>query len=158
MIRMARLTDYGIVLMRYVAAHPERSHNAAEIATGAHLPVPTVSKLLRVLAREGLLVSHRGAKGGYELAQPPVEISLWKIIAALEGPVSMTVCTSDSPEICEHESLCPVQGHWQKINRAIRQALDGISLAEMASPLTPQFMTPEGPTPAPLAAQGQGRP
>ncbi|MGH7820553.1 MAG: Rrf2 family transcriptional regulator [Candidatus Binatia bacterium] len=111
MIRISRLTDYGIVLMRYVAAHPERPHNAAEIAVGAHLPLPTVSKLLRLLARERLLVSHRGAKGGYELARPSGEISLWKIINALEGPVGMTVCTSETTEGCEHESLCPVEGH-----------------------------------------------
>lgn len=141
MIRMSRLTDYGIVLMTYVAAHPDRAHNAAEIAAGAHMPLPTVSKLLRILARDGLLSSHRGVKGGYELARPAVQISLWRIISALEGPVSMTVCTAASPDVCEHESLCPVQGHWQKINRAIRQALDGISLAEMAAPVSPQFMT-----------------
>lgn len=139
MIRMSRLTDYGIVLMRYVAANPGGLHNAAEIAAGARLPMPTVSKLLRILAKEGLLVSHRGVKGGYELARPPRSISVEDIICALEGPIGMTVCTS-AHEVCEHESLCPVQGHWQKINRAIRQALEGISLAEMASPVSSKFM------------------
>ena len=68
MIRMSRLTDYGIVLMSYMAAHRERAINAAELAAAAQLPLPTVSKLLRLLAREELLVSQRGVKGGYTLA------------------------------------------------------------------------------------------
>ena len=148
MIRMSRLTDYGIVVMRYVAAHPERVHNAAEVAAGARLPLPTVSKLLRELTAKGLLASHRGAKGGYELAMPSEEISVAQIISALEGPVALTVCsTGDPSEVCEHESLCPVQGHWQKINRAIRQALESVTLAEMAAPVTRTFLA---------AAAGEG--
>jgi len=141
MIRISRLTDYGIVLMTYVAAHPDAPHNASEVASGARLPLPTVSKLLRILAAKGLLASRRGAKGGYGLARPPGEISVAEIIGALEGPVALTVCTAAAAsDVCAHESLCPVQGHWQKINRAIRHALDSVTLAEMAAPLTPGFM------------------
>ena len=71
MIRISRLTDYGIVLMSHLAAHGDRVHNANEVAAEAHLPLPTVSKLLRLLAKEGLLESHRGVKGGYGLAGRP---------------------------------------------------------------------------------------
>lgn len=134
MIRMSRLTDYGIVLMSYMAAHPDRLHNAAELAAGARLPLPTVSKLLRVLARKNLLISHRGAKGGYSLAQAPEDISIAGIIRALEGPIALTVCTTAPSRECEYEPACPVRSPWQKINRAVRQALEGITLAEMAAP------------------------
>ncbi len=142
MIKIGRLTDYGIVLMSYMASHRERAHNAAEVAEQAHLPSPTVSKLLRELAREGLLESQRGVKGGYVLARDPDHISVAEIITALEGPIALTACSapSDDPD-CEHQSLCPVRGHWTRINHAIRTALDGVSLAEMASPPGPRFMT-----------------
>ena len=131
MIRMSRLTDYGVVLMSYMAVHPERLHNAAELAVGARLPLPTVGKLLRVLARRDLLVSHRGVKGGYSLAQPPEDISIADIIRALEGPIALTVCTTAPARKCEYEPRCPVRTSWQKINRAVRQALEGITLADM---------------------------
>ena len=131
MIRMSRLTDYGVVLMTYMATHPERQHNAAEVAAAVQLPPPTVSKLLRTLARRGLLVSHRGVKGGYSLARSPEDITLVGIIRALEGPFGLTVCTEKSPGTCEHEPVCPVQGHWHKINRAIGQALEGVNLASL---------------------------
>ena len=133
MIRISRLTDYGIVLMSHMAVHPDRVHNATEVASEAHLPLPTVSKLLRRLAKEGLLDSHRGVNGGYVLARPAENVTLGGIIRALEGPIAITTCTNDSPGECEHESLCPVRSHWHLINLAVRQALDSITLADMAT-------------------------
>jgi FeS assembly SUF system regulator len=132
MVRMGRLTDYGVVVMSHFAAHPERLHNATEVASATRLHQPTVSKLLRLLARSGLLESHRGVKGGYSLARPPEQISAAAIIRALEGPVSLTVCSGeDGP--CEHEPACPVRGHWQGINLAVLRALESVSLSELAS-------------------------
>lgn len=136
MIRLSRLTDYGIIVMRYMALAPDRVHNAAEVAADVALPLPTVSKLMRRLATHELLASQRGAKGGYSLARLPGSISVAEIITALEGPVSLTVCTTGrTPSSCKHEPRCPVQGHWQRINRAVRAALEEVSLADMAAPL-----------------------
>ena len=146
MIRLSRLTDYGVVLMSYVAADPDRVHTTTEVAAGAHLPLPTVSKLLRILTRAGLLASHRGVKGGYIVARRPEEISVADIIGALEGPIALTRCTDGCPGSCQHEPLCLVRSHWQKINQAVREALDHIPLSEMATPMSPRFMS------APLAA------
>lgn len=132
MIRLSRLTDYGVVLMSYMAARPERLHNAAEVAAESHLPVPTVSKVLKTLAREGLLISHRGTKGGYTLARPPEQIRVTSIIGALEGPIALTMCAV-SPS-CEHEPACPTRRPWQRINTVIRDALDQMTLADMIPP------------------------
>ena len=134
MIRIARLTDYGIVLLTHMAARPHRLHNAAELAGDVGLPAPTVSKLLRILAREGLLASHRGVKGGYGLAKPTDEISVASIIRALEGPIALTTCNSDLPGECAHEPLCPVRGPWHRINEAVRRALEGVRLSDMVVP------------------------
>lgn len=133
MIRMSRLTDYGIVLMRYLAMHPERVHTATEVADGARLPLPTVGKLLRKLTREGVLVSHRGVKGGYSLARTPEKISVAGVIRAVEGPVGLTVCSEPSGD-CDRESSCPVGGHIHRINRAIWGALEGMTISDMLQP------------------------
>jgi len=138
MIRMTRVTDYGIVLLTYFARSPEGTlHTARDLARDAHLPLPTVNKVLKTLTRRGLLESHRGVKGGYTLSRHPEEISVAEIISATEGPVAMTECTVDGPGGCDHESECPVSDNWQRINQAIQEALDGISLAEMTRPLAP---------------------
>ena len=133
MIRISRLTDYGIVLMSHMAGHAAAVHNAAEVARDAHLPVPTVSKLLRLLTKEGLLASHRGVKGGYGLARPAEQITVGHIVSALEGPIAITTCTTSSPGECEHEGRCPVRSHWHLINVAVRQALDSVTLADIAA-------------------------
>jgi len=133
MIRITKQTDYGIVLLTHLAADPERQYNAPELAAEARLPLPMVSKILKLLAREGLLVSHRGVKGGYSLARRPEAISMAEIIASLEGPIALTECISVEGD-CSHEPLCPVRSTWRRINPAVRTALAGITLAEMAHP------------------------
>ncbi len=135
MIRITKQSDYGIVLMTRLANETEQLHTAAALATEAQLPAPTVSKILKLLARGGLLESHRGVKGGYSLSRAPEAISVAEIIGALEGPIAITECIEDGPGECSQESFCAVRGNWQRINLAIRQALEAISLAEMTEPL-----------------------
>ena len=136
MIRITRMTDYGIVLLAHFARNADRAiHNAKELAVEAELPLPTVTKVLKILARQGLLDSHRGAKGGYNLARQPDEISVADVIRATEGPVAMTECTVEGEGNCSHEAGCPVSANWQRINHAIGQALERISLSEMIHPI-----------------------
>jgi FeS assembly SUF system regulator len=138
MIRITRMTDYGIVLLTYFARSPEGTiQTARDLAHEAQLPLPTVNKVLKTLTRHGLLVSHRGMKGGYRLARVPEAISVAEIIGATEGPVAMTECTVEGTGGCDHESACPVSDNWQRINHAIQGALQGITLAEMTRPVPP---------------------
>jgi len=133
MIRITKQTDYGIVLLTHLASHAERSFNAPELAAETGLPLPMVSKTLKLLAKEHLLSSHRGVKGGYSLAAPAEEITMAQVIAALEGPIAITECIDLSGE-CSHERVCPTRNNWHRINRALKEALAQISLAEMAPP------------------------
>ena len=141
MIRMTRLTDYGIVLLTCCARHPERpTYSVRDLAAEAHLPKPTVGTILKALAQKGLLTSHRGVKGGYSLARRPDEITVAEIISALEGPVSMTLCSGDDHGKCELENHCPVTSNWQRINQVVWDALESITLAEMVRPLPSRFL------------------
>lgn len=131
MLRLSKLADYGVVLMADLARSPRGAHrNARELAAENHLPYPVAGKVLKTLAREGLLVSHRGARGGYALARPPEQIPVSKIIAALEGPVALTECGA-APGSCEHEPSCHVRTPWERINRAIVDTLDRVTLADL---------------------------
>jgi FeS assembly SUF system regulator len=135
MLRMSRLTDYGIVLLTHLAAAPDHAvHNARELSERARLPLPVVSKILKVLAREGFLVSQRGAKGGYSLARRPEQISVVAVIDALEGPIALTECGTHAGA-CTREASCVVRAPWQQINRAVRKALEGVRLSELSGPL-----------------------
>jgi FeS assembly SUF system regulator len=159
MLRLTKLTDYGIVLLTHFAQHSERdAQNARELALETRLPLPTVGKLLKELTHAGLLVSHRGKDGGYALARGPERISVAEIIAALEGPIAITECNNvTDPGLCEHETGCPVRANWQVVNRAIREALEKISLAEMAHPLPSLFgLTHPGTFGKPLSAAPRG--
>lgn len=147
MLRVTKLADYGILVMTFLAAHNRDSFTARDIADMAKLPLPVVSKVLKTLAHEGLLVSRRGAKGGYGLARNPQEISVAAIIHVLEGPIALTECNDRVRGGCGLESGCPVRGNWNLINRAVFSALEGITLAEMTKPLGERFvnLTPAGP-------------
>ena len=141
MIRLSRLSDYGIVLMAQLAGRAGGApSNAREVAALVHLPLPVVSKVLKALARRGLLVSHRGAKGGFSLARPPSEISVAEMIAALEGPIGLTQCAAH-PGQCVQEASCHVREPWQRINVAVHRALAAVTLAELARHPAPEPAT-----------------
>jgi FeS assembly SUF system regulator len=140
MFRISRLTDYGIVLLAHLAREEDGApHNARELAAQSKLPLPVVSKILKHLTHQGLLVSHRGAKGGYGLARPPRHISVSEIIAALEGPIALTECTL-GPGHCDQESVCALRSPWQRINQVIGDALGRLTLAELAHPLPEDWL------------------
>ena len=137
MIRLTRLADYAVLLMTHMAnewqRNPSRVMNAADLSRETHIPAPTVSKILGMMSRGGLLTSHRGHAGGYALSRAPEEISAADIISIVEGPIALTECLDDDTSDCEIESLCGVRGSWTRINEAIRVALENISLAQMAA-------------------------
>jgi FeS assembly SUF system regulator len=133
-LRITMQTDYGIILLTRMAGEPERLFSAPELAGETELSPPMVSKILKLLAAEGVLVSQRGASGGYSLARPPEAISVAEVIAVLEGPIALTACIAHGPGDCEREPSCPTRGHWHRINEAIRRTLDGISLADIRRP------------------------
>lgn len=135
MLRITKQTDYGIVLLTWMAGDPARLVNAPELAEETSLPQPMVAKILKLLARAEILESHRGVNGGYCLARPPEELSVAEVIGALEGRIAVTECTDDTPGLCSKEQICPVRSNWNRINLAIQDALDRISLAEMTGPV-----------------------
>ena len=132
MFRLNRLTDYAVVVMSQMAHRNEKVRTALQISQESGLPLPTVAKLLNALARDGLITSQRGASGGYALSRPAGEISVAAIIQALEGPIALTACVSGSDDHCEVASVCPMHGNWNKVNGAIREALDAVTLADMS--------------------------
>jgi FeS assembly SUF system regulator len=131
MLRISKLTDYGTVILACLAGQPSRLWTAAEVAECTRIGLPTVSKLLKKLQRSGLVISTRGSHGGYQLSQPPAEITAARILDALEGPVAITEC-SGAHSTCGLESNCAVGHTWQRVNAAIRRALTDISLAQLA--------------------------
>jgi len=134
MIRLTRISDYGIVLMTQLAVGRDHApRNARQVATAAGLPLPVVRKILKVLTREGLLASHRGSRGGYSLARSPEQISAAEMIAALDGPIGLTECAVH-PGQCEQEPSCHVREPWKRINAVVHNALSSVTLAELAQP------------------------
>jgi FeS assembly SUF system regulator len=136
-MHLSRLSDYAVALMTHIAQHPQQAHTAAKVAAATHVPVPTVAKLLAKLRHNGLLASTRGVKGGYMLVRPPAGISVTEIVAAFDGPIALTVCIKAGHGGCDIEEVCPSRQGLHRINLAVRKALDGISLADIASPMPP---------------------
>lgn len=140
MLRISKLTDYGTVLLAHLAGSQNAVCSAADVSTATGIALPTVSKLLKSLARSGLVISTRGATGGYRLSRDANDISAADVIDALEGPVSITECSASDSQ-CEHEGICSVGGAWQRINVAIRGVLDEVSLNDLlrSNRPVPQF-------------------
>jgi FeS assembly SUF system regulator len=131
MLRISKLTDYGTVILARLAGARGQQLTSAQLAGLTHVPVTTVSKLLKQLHRHGLVDSTRGLRGGYRLARPAEQITAAQILDALEGPVALTECATHNNH-CGIESTCGVNRAWQKVNSAIRRTLQEITLLELA--------------------------
>ena len=136
MIRITKNADYGILLLAEMASTEAGVlHNARRLADSTHIPQPMVSKILKILAKEGLLESHRGQKGGYSLSRSANEITVAEIITALEGPIAIIECADHEKEtLCDLHSVCTVSNPWRKINDVVCEALSSITLEEMTQP------------------------
>jgi FeS assembly SUF system regulator len=134
MLRLSNLADYGVVVMTAAAraAADGRLTSAAQVSQLTGIPAPTVAKLMGQLGRAGLLTSQRGVAGGFALARAASMISLSDIVEAIDGPISLTHCGEMGAQCCDLSPSCAVRPHWAPVNRAVRSALEGVSLAELA--------------------------
>lgn len=162
MIRLTNLADYAVVVMTAAAKAPMLRFTAPEIALQTGIPAPTVAKLMGTLARAGLLRASRGVGGGFELQRALGNVSIAAIIEAVEGPIALTQCLhggeSARSHECAIEGSCSVRGHWTPINRAVRAALDAVTLADLVKPAVAKLVaaTPAATAPlAPAAANGE---
>lgn len=132
MLRITRLTDYGFILLAKMCEDESSLQNAKDMSEELDIPLPTVSKVLKLLVQGNLLESQQGSQGGYHLSKPAKEISAAEIIEVLEGPVSMTACCVTDG--CDRN--CAVSNSWQKVNAVIVNELKSVSLADMVADST----------------------
>ena len=135
MLKLGKLTDYATVLLAAMAAAPERLHAAQELAARTSVAAPTVAKLMKQLQQGGLVSSTRGARGGYRLLRAPAQVTVADVIRALEGPIALTDCAVHGA--CAIEAGCGAKAPFRLINAAITQALEAVTLADMAASLAP---------------------
>lgn len=135
MIKLSKLSDYAVVVLSRLASEQGGVMTTSQLAADTSVPEPTVSKVLKLLARHNIVVSLRGAKGGYVMERLPQAIPVSELIIALEGPIALTECIHPETSCCSIEHLCPMRGGWNKVNMAVRQALDNLSLADLLIPL-----------------------
>lgn len=140
MLRVSKLTDYAVVVLVRLSAEmpcggPVQTSPAISAATC--VPEPTVAKVLKALSAAGLVLSQRGARGGYRLIRPLETISVADVIAAIDGPIALTACVDGGLGGCDVRSVCAVKGRWDLVNDAIRQSLMAITLADMRDAALP---------------------
>lgn len=134
-MRLSSMADYAVLTMAAAARHCGRSRvNSAQLAAETGLPLPTVQKLVSRLSAAGLLVSVRGAGGGLKLSRPAAAITLADIVEAMEGPIALAACVEHGRHDCTLEAGCALRPHWPVVNEALRGALAGIALTQLAVP------------------------
>src|ERR671919_1773813 len=132
MLRLSKKADYALMAMKHLATRTDlASASAREIAEQYDIPVELMAKVLQRLARRGLLTSHQGTRGGYRLSRPSQAISVADIIQAIDGPVTVTACSSED-ENCGQFAKCSVRDPLWRIKDRILAALATCSLEEVA--------------------------
>jgi len=133
MLRINRMSDYGMLILGDLALRKDAYVSATDIASSTHIALPTVQKLLKKLHRKELVISKQGPLGGYALHDSARFTSVAMIIQALEGDLSLTQCTSKEIK-CAIESSCQIGDAWHVINRTIISALEKLTLLDLVYP------------------------
>ena len=140
MLKISKLSDYGLLATVYLARHRGTVVAAREIANFYHLPVPMVTKVLKTLHSGGLVESHRGAGGGYSFDRDSARITLGDLLEVLEGPWDLVECETRDDEghaLCAIRSCCPSRRMMFGINRAIKGAFEQVTLDDLAHGVIP---------------------
>jgi Rrf2 family protein len=133
MLRLSKKADYALIAMKHLALRgPDGSASAREIAEQYEIPLELMAKVLQRLVRHGLLASHQGTRGGYQLARAPEWISVADVIQAIEGPVAVTACSVED-EQCDQYARCNVRDPLWRVRARILAALGECTVAELAS-------------------------
>lgn len=149
MLRLSKITDYGVVILSSLAGRRDELLSAADLASTTGISEANVAKVLKAAARGGLVVGQRGTGGGYRLARAAVDISITDVVEAFEGPIALTACVDGGDGSCSVESFCAMRHNWDVVNQAVREALNKVSLKDMATGrvhgFTPMigFLTPD---------------
>lgn len=133
MMALTRKTDYAIRGMIYLAGVPE-GHIAliGEIAEAAQVPQAFLAKILQLFVKTGLVISTRGASGGFSLAKNPEQITLREIIETVEGPITPNRCVMGRG-VCSLSETCPVHPVWRRVQTTVQGMLDEVTLRTMIS-------------------------
>src|SRR5258708_10866169 len=135
MLRLSKKADYALMAMKHLALKSDSapsSTSAREIAEQYDIPIELMAKVLQRLARSGLLTSHQGTRGGYTLSRPTASISVADIIQAIDGPLTVTACSTQD-EACEQFEKCNVRDPLWRIKDRILAALAQCSLADIST-------------------------
>ncbi len=135
MLKLSKLSDYAIVVLSRLAAERGDVLTTATLASETGIPDPTVAKVLKLLSKQKIIMSVRGASGGYMMDRCPKDITVTELIIALEGPIAITSCADGGPTDCMIDNLCPLKGGWNKVNSAVKDALDKVALADLLIPV-----------------------
>lgn len=140
MLRFTKRADYGLMAVHYIAVHEALGAvSAKRIAEEFRIPPELLAKILQRLAKKALITSQNGPKGGYVLARRPSAITVGEVIRALEGPIRIVECYEEASE-CPQMERCNLRRPVQKIQAAISQMLDTMSLAEFTSDDVPELL------------------
>jgi len=135
MLKISRLTDYGLLATVYLARKHGEVVSAREVAEFYHLPVPVMTKVLKMLQQSGVTESPRGVAGGDSFAGDPETVTLGQLLDVLEGPWDLVECETVDDQghaLCSIRSGCPSRRFMFGINLAIKSAFDQITLGDLA--------------------------
>ena len=133
MLRLSKKADYALMAVRHLALKPgAASASAREIAEQYDIPIELMAKVLQRLVRTGLLISTQGTRGGYTLSRSSMAISVADVIQAIDGPFTVTACSSEKND-CEQYSKCSIRDPLWQIRERIAATLGTVTIAEMAA-------------------------
>jgi len=131
-MQITRAADYAVRVMIHLAGLPPGTQaSRTQLAEAAECPEQFLSKVLQTLTRAGLMVSHRGNTGGFELPEKHRSATLLQVVESIEGPIRLNSCLDDDHP-CARRGWCPGHLVWAEAQHAMTEVLRGACLQDLA--------------------------
>jgi Rrf2 family protein len=140
MLKISRLTDYGLLAAVYLARKQGEVVAAREVATFYHLPLPMITKVLKTLQHSAVIRSHRGVGGGYSFEGDAEQVTLGQLVEVLEGPWDLVECETQNEQgeaVCSIRVACPSRRFMFGINQAVKGAFEQVTLGDLTRGVVP---------------------
>lgn len=130
---ITRATEYAIRAILYMACQPHgQLILKKDICEAQEITPAFLTKILQPLIKAGIVGSQRGVTGGFFLAKPAAEITLFDVVSSQEGPIYLNECLIQGHD-CSREFFCPVHGAWSEIRREFMTTLSRYDFATLAT-------------------------
>ncbi len=132
MLKISKRVEYGLMALQYLS-RTGIAASAREISDATSIPYDLLAKVMQSLKKDGIIDSFQGVRGGYRMLMAPEQVTLNRVVQALDEVTAITECASDMPDHskCDLFDICTIKEPMNKLQEKLTESVGNMTIAEL---------------------------